>query len=51
LELFNRIGYRALGVSDLSKEKFEKNLEIVKFRANGKIVFLVTRTLVGYIEV
>lgn len=49
--MFNRIGYRALGVSDLSKEKFEKNLEIVKFRANGKIVFLVTRTLVGYIEV
>jgi hypothetical protein len=51
LELFNRIGYKALGLSDLSKEKFEKNLEIVKFQANGKIVFLVTRRLVGYIEI
>jgi hypothetical protein len=51
LELFNRIGYRALGISDLSKEKFEKNLEIVKFQANGKIIFFITRRLVGYIEV
>ncbi len=49
--MFNRIGYRALGVNDLSKEKFEKNLKIVKFQANGKIVFLVIRRLVGYIEV
>jgi hypothetical protein len=52
LELFNRIGYRGLGVSDVSKEKFDENLKIVKFhQANGNIVFLVTRRLVGYIEV
>jgi len=51
LELLNRIGYSALGINDLSKEKFEKNLEVVKFQTNGKIVFLVTRRLVGYIEV
>ncbi len=49
--MFNRLGYKVLGVSDLSKENFEKNLEIDKFQANGKIVFLVTRRLVGYIEV
>lgn len=49
--MFDRIGYSALGVSDLSKEKFEKKLKIVKFQANGKIVFLVTRRLIGYIEV
>jgi hypothetical protein len=33
------------------KKKFRKKLEIVKFQANGTIVFLVTRRLVRYIEV
>jgi len=49
--VFNRIGYKVLGVIDLSKENFENFFEIDKFQANGKIVFLATRRLVGYIEV